>query len=88
MFGRFTAGWSYGFIGSKIGREYVIKFVVAIALTPAIYALHEAIVHGLGVPPEPHEPFPGGPLRPNAVASAEALNGAPIHGVGSIEGGE
>jgi hypothetical protein len=55
MFGRITAGWSYDFIGSKIGREYVIKFIVALALTPAIYAVHEWIVHGLGVAPEPHE---------------------------------
>jgi hypothetical protein len=40
---------------AKIGREYLIKFVVAVALTPAIYALHEAIVRGLRVEPEKHE---------------------------------
>ncbi|MGH7271650.1 MAG: queuosine precursor transporter [Polyangiaceae bacterium] len=55
IFGRVTAGWSWGYIDAKIGREYMIKFVIAVALTPAIYALHEAIVHGLGIEPEPHE---------------------------------
>src|SRR5579864_8374653 len=51
IFGRVTAGWHWGFIGAKIGREYMIKFVVAVALTPAIYALHGAIVRGLGIEP-------------------------------------
>jgi uncharacterized integral membrane protein (TIGR00697 family) len=55
IFGYFTARWSWGFIGAKVGREYLIKFVVAVALTPAIYALHEAIVRGLGIEPAPHE---------------------------------
>jgi uncharacterized integral membrane protein (TIGR00697 family) len=55
IFGRVTAGWTWGFIGAKVGREYVIKFIVAVALTPAIYALHEAIVRGLGIEPEAHE---------------------------------
>jgi uncharacterized integral membrane protein (TIGR00697 family) len=59
IFGRVTAGWSWGFIGGKIGREYVIKFVVAVALTPVIYALHGAIVRGLGIEPEEHERRPG-----------------------------
>lgn len=52
IFGRVTAGWSWGFIGAKVEREYFIKFVLAVALTPAIYALHGAIVRGLGVEPE------------------------------------
>jgi uncharacterized integral membrane protein (TIGR00697 family) len=56
IFGRVTAGWTWGFIGAKVGREYAIKFVVALALTPAIYALHSAIVRGLGIEPEAHEP--------------------------------
>jgi uncharacterized integral membrane protein (TIGR00697 family) len=56
IFGRVTAGWQWGFIGAKIGREYVIKFVVAVLLTPIIYTLHGAIVRGLGIPPEEHEP--------------------------------
>jgi uncharacterized integral membrane protein (TIGR00697 family) len=55
IFGRVTAGWTWGFIGAKVGREYIIKFVVAVALTPAVYALHEAIVRGLGMEPAPHE---------------------------------
>ena len=55
IFGRVTAGWQWGFIGAKIGREYTIKFVVALLLTPAIYALHEAIVRGLRIEPESHE---------------------------------
>jgi hypothetical protein len=88
IFGRITAGWSYDFIGAKIGREYIIKFVVAVALTPAIYALHEAIVHGLGVPPEPHERSARGSRPPLAIRSSETLDGGPIHGVGSVESGE
>ena len=56
IFGRVTAGWSWGFIEAKIGREYFIKFIVAVALTPAIYALHSAIVRGLGIEPEGHGP--------------------------------
>jgi hypothetical protein len=55
IFGRVTAGWAWGFIGAKIGREYIIKFVVAVALTPAIYGLHGAIVRGLGIEPDGHE---------------------------------
>lgn len=55
IFGRVTAGWTWSFIEAKVAREYVIKFVVAVALTPAIYALHGAIVRGLGIEPELHE---------------------------------
>jgi uncharacterized integral membrane protein (TIGR00697 family) len=55
IFGRVTAGWQWGFIGAKIGREYVIKFVIAVVLTPAIYTLHGAIVRGLRIEPEAHE---------------------------------
>lgn len=55
IFGRVTAGWGWGFIGAKVGREYVIKFVVAVLLTPAIYAVHGAVVRGLGIEPEGHE---------------------------------
>jgi uncharacterized integral membrane protein (TIGR00697 family) len=56
IFGRVTAGWTWAFIEAKIGREYFIKFIVAVALTPAIYALHGAIVRGLGIEPEGHPP--------------------------------
>jgi uncharacterized integral membrane protein (TIGR00697 family) len=55
IFGRVTAGWGWEFIVAKIGREYGIKFLVAVGLTPAIYALHSAIVRGLRMEPERHE---------------------------------
>ena len=55
IFGRVTAAWTWGFIGAKIGREYVIKFCVAVLLTPAIYAVHGAVVRGLGIQPAAHE---------------------------------
>jgi uncharacterized integral membrane protein (TIGR00697 family) len=55
IFGRVTAGWTWGFITAKVGREYGIKFFVAVLLTPAIYAVHGAIVRGLGIEPEEHE---------------------------------
>ncbi len=45
----------YAWIGAKIGREYLIKIVVAILLTPAVYAIHGAIVKWLGIQPEAHE---------------------------------
>jgi uncharacterized integral membrane protein (TIGR00697 family) len=45
--------WSWIF--RKIGREYVIKLLVAILLTPLVYALHEGIVHWLKIDPEKHE---------------------------------
>jgi uncharacterized integral membrane protein (TIGR00697 family) len=44
-----TPGW----IGAKIVREYVIKLVIAVALTPAIYAVHGAIVRWMRLAPEP-----------------------------------
>lgn len=53
--GRMSSGDRYGWIFAKIGREYVIKLVVAILLTPAIYALHALIVKWLGIEPEAHE---------------------------------
>lgn len=56
IFGRVTAGWGWGFIGAKIGREYVVKFCIAVLLTPAIYAVHGAVVRGLGIEPAAHEP--------------------------------
>ena len=55
IFGRVTAAWTWGFIGAKIGREYVIKFCVAVLLTPVIYAVHGAVVRGLGIEPAAHE---------------------------------
>jgi uncharacterized integral membrane protein (TIGR00697 family) len=55
IFGKVTAGWTWGFIGAKIGREYSIKLVVAILITPLIYALHEIVVRWLKIEPEKHE---------------------------------
>jgi uncharacterized integral membrane protein (TIGR00697 family) len=46
------ARWSW--ILAKIAREYGVKLVVAIGLTPAVYALHGAIVRGMKIEPEPH----------------------------------
>jgi queuosine precursor transporter len=60
IFGRVTAGWTWGFITAKVGREYTIKFLVAVGLTPAVYALHGAIVRWIGVEPEAHEARGGG----------------------------
>ena len=51
-------------IFAKIGREYLIKLVVAVLLTPAVYAVHGMIVRGLKIEPEHHEagkPLSGGP---------------------------
>lgn len=45
-----NARWTWIF--QKIGREYGIKVVVAILLTPVVYALHAAIVKGLKIEPE------------------------------------
>lgn len=55
IFWRWTATKEWSWIGLKIGREYLIKLVVAIALTPAVYALHGGIVRALGIEPELHE---------------------------------
>lgn len=45
-------GWPW--IGAKIVREYIIKIVVAIALTPIVYAIHAFIMRWLGLEPMPH----------------------------------
>jgi uncharacterized integral membrane protein (TIGR00697 family) len=55
IFWKWTAAKEWGWIFGKIGREYGIKLVVAIALTPVVYALHGAIVRGLKIEPEKHE---------------------------------
>jgi len=52
--GRMEASQRWTWIWQKIGREYGIKFAVAVLLTPAVYALHEWIVRGLRVDPESH----------------------------------
>lgn len=45
--------WTWIF--QKIGREYGIKVVIAVLLTPAIYALHGAIVARMQLVPAPPE---------------------------------
>ncbi|HEX4515816.1 MAG TPA: queuosine precursor transporter, partial [Polyangiaceae bacterium] len=55
IFWRWTASKDWGWIGAKIGREYTIKLVVAILLTPAVYGLHTFVVKVMGIEPEPHE---------------------------------
>jgi queuosine precursor transporter len=55
IFWKWTAHQSWGWIFAKAGREYSIKLAVAIALTPAVYALHGAIVRVLKIEPEKHE---------------------------------
>lgn len=49
-----VADKDWGWIGAKIGREYLIKIVVAIALTPIVYAIHGFIMSWLRIDPAPH----------------------------------
>lgn len=53
--GRMSAGDKWSWIFAKIGREYVIKLLVAVLLTPAVYAIHGFIVRVLRIEPEKHE---------------------------------
>jgi uncharacterized integral membrane protein (TIGR00697 family) len=53
--GRMSMHDRYSWVFAKIGREYLIKLVVAILLTPMVYALHGAIVKWLRIEPEHHE---------------------------------
>jgi uncharacterized integral membrane protein (TIGR00697 family) len=50
----FAERWTWIF--AKAGREYGIKVVVAILLTPAVYGIHAFVVKVLKVTPEAHEP--------------------------------
>ncbi len=50
-----SAGERYEWIFRKIGREYFIKLLVAVLLTPVVYALHAFIVRVLRIAPEKHE---------------------------------
>jgi uncharacterized integral membrane protein (TIGR00697 family) len=49
----FMHRWTWVF--QKVGREYFIKLVVAILLTPAVYAIHSFVVSVLRIQPEAHE---------------------------------
>ena len=55
IFWTWTARREQGWILAKIAREYGIKVVVAVCLTPLIYALHAIIVKRFGIDPEAHE---------------------------------
>jgi uncharacterized integral membrane protein (TIGR00697 family) len=54
--GMMSSSERYSWIFAKIGREYMIKLLVAILLTPVVYAIHGGIVRWLGIKPETHEP--------------------------------
>ena len=55
IFWKWTATKEWSWIFAKIGREYGIKLVIAIALTPAVYAVHGFVVRIMGLTPMPHE---------------------------------
>jgi queuosine precursor transporter len=55
VFWRWTGGREWGWIFAKIVREYGIKLVIAVCLTPIVYALHALIVRWLRIEPEKHE---------------------------------
>lgn len=55
IFWRWTATKDWEWIFAKVGREYGVKLVVAIALTPVVYAVHGFIVKVLRIEPEAHE---------------------------------
>jgi queuosine precursor transporter len=55
IFWRWTASKDWDWIGAKCVREYAIKLLVSLALTPVIYGLHGAITRGLKIAPAPAE---------------------------------
>ena len=55
IFAHVTAGWTGGFIGAKVEREYIFKFAIAEPPMPAISAVHEAIVRGTSIAARDHE---------------------------------
>ena len=61
-----------GWVTSKSVGEYLIKLLIAVGLTPAVYAMHEFIVRKLGIEPHPHGPA----AEPESVAS-HAPSGGP-----------
>lgn len=54
--GKMTPGDRWSWVFAKVAREYGIKLVVAILLTPAVYAIHTFVVRVLKIDPEAHEP--------------------------------
>lgn len=55
IFWKWTAIKEWSWIGAKIGREYGIKLVVAVLLTPVVYGVHSFVVRIMGLTPQPHE---------------------------------
>jgi queuosine precursor transporter len=53
--GKMDSSSRWGWVFAKILREYLIKVVVAVLLTPVIYAIHELVVRVLKIEPEVHE---------------------------------
>jgi uncharacterized integral membrane protein (TIGR00697 family) len=53
--GQMTVGDRWAWIFAKAGREYGIKLVVAVLLTPAVYGIHAFVVRVLKIEPEAHE---------------------------------
>ena len=53
--GQMSTSDRYAWVFAKIGREYLIKLVIAVLLTPVVYGIHNAIVKWLGIQPEAHE---------------------------------
>jgi hypothetical protein len=54
IFPRTTAGWTWGFIAAKAEHDALIEFAIAALPAPAVSAVHDAIVCGMGVEPD-HE---------------------------------
>jgi uncharacterized integral membrane protein (TIGR00697 family) len=54
--GQLSAQARWGWIFAKIAREYGIKVVVALFLTPLVYLAHTSIIRFLSLHPEAHEP--------------------------------
>ncbi|MFO0666952.1 MAG: queuosine precursor transporter [Polyangiaceae bacterium] len=63
IFWNWTARREQGWIVAKMAREYGIKVVVAIFLTPVIYALHAIIVRRFRIDPEVHDGHEGPSLE-------------------------
>lgn len=52
---RLAPGARWQWIFEKVVREYGIKVLVAVALTPVVYAVHAAIMRRMGLSPTPAE---------------------------------
>jgi hypothetical protein len=59
-----------GWVATKALGEYTVKFLVAVGLTPVVYALHGLVTRRFGIDPEPL------PSRAQALAAAESAMAA------------